>query len=574
MPTMSISQKNKLRRTSSCFRFAVVLSLLFFSTLIQAQSGFANRPNIIFILTDDHNYTDLGITGNPVVKTPHIDQLAKDGVLFTNAYVSSAICTPSRACYFLSQYERTHGVNFNSGTSVSPEAWQESYPVLLRNAGYYTGYIGKNHVPIGEGGYNSGLIEKSFDYWYGGHGHLGFYPKKVHDVFKGANNNTQVEVVQEGVMDFLDDNSYKLKNALHFLESRPKDQPFCLSVCFNLPHGAGTSSMKMLPEDSVIYRDLYRDKQIDMPKHYVAKKDIKKQKLPHTVFHPEDRQNGYDYVDNPEDNKERIIREYQAITGIDGMVGNLRKKLKQLNLDENTIIVFSSDHGLFKGQFGLGGKGLCYQVTTHVPLIIYNPLMKKASGKTTDALVQSIDVAPTLLHVAGVAISKTYQGKSLVPILENKSAAIRDYVFAENLWSTHFGNPRCESVQDKEWKYVRYYANNNISAAAKIDVAKEMDIPQNKVLYGVHDVDMIQYRIFAGAPLKGELPVYEELYHLKTDPAEAVNLATQSRYKTVLDKMRAVWKQEITKARGEGKPKIVRFTVDGEAENNRVYQSK
>ena len=115
----------------------------------------AQKPNIIFVLTDDHNYRFLGCNGNDIIKTPQFDKLAAEGVRFTNAHVTSAICTPSRVSMFLSQFEQKHGVNFNSGTSVSPEAWSDSYPMQLRGHGYYTGYIGKNHAPIGDGGYQS-----------------------------------------------------------------------------------------------------------------------------------------------------------------------------------------------------------------------------------------------------------------------------------------------------------------------------------------------------------------------------------------------------------------------------------
>ncbi len=149
---------------------------------VTAEVDRANKkPNIIFILTDDQQYGLLGCEGNEIVQTPHIDQLAKDGIRFSNAHITSAICTPSRVSILLSQYERKHGVNFNSGTSISDEAWAKSYPVLMREAGYYTGWIGKNHSPVGKGGYESGLMEKSFDYWYAGHGHIKFYPKEVHE---------------------------------------------------------------------------------------------------------------------------------------------------------------------------------------------------------------------------------------------------------------------------------------------------------------------------------------------------------------------------------------------------------
>src|SRR5690349_7189891 len=141
-----------------------VLLLALVSNAISAPPE--KRPNLIFILTDDQRWDSLGLTGNPVVKTPNIDRLAAEGTFFPNATVTSAICTPSRACYFLGQYERKHGVNFNSGTALTAAAWEKSYPALLRSGGYFTGYIGKNHVPVGARGYDSGLIEKSYDFWY------------------------------------------------------------------------------------------------------------------------------------------------------------------------------------------------------------------------------------------------------------------------------------------------------------------------------------------------------------------------------------------------------------------------
>src|ERR1043166_8116948 len=113
--------------------FAVVCAWSFVTGRAAETVG---RPNIVFLLTDDQRWDSLGLTGNPVVKTPNIDRLAADGTFFPNATVNSAICTPSRTCYFLGQYERRHGVNFNSGTALTAEAWAKSYPMLLRAAGY------------------------------------------------------------------------------------------------------------------------------------------------------------------------------------------------------------------------------------------------------------------------------------------------------------------------------------------------------------------------------------------------------------------------------------------------------
>ncbi|WP_297086523.1 sulfatase-like hydrolase/transferase [uncultured Draconibacterium sp.] len=541
-------------------KFLKLLSTLII--IIVLKNVAVAQTNFVFVLTDDHRYDLLGCTGNNLIKTPHIDKLANDGVLFTNAHITSAICTPSRVSMFLSQFERKHGINFNSGTSMSDEAWEKSYPVVMRKNGYYTGYIGKNHAPIGDGGYGSGVMEESFDYWYAGHGHLSFYPKNRHKIFKGAKNDTQVEVMNEGVDDFFS-NEYRLEGAKHFLENRPDDQPFCLSICFNLPHGASTSTMKLLPTDSSLYRTAYRDVEIPMPENYITKADIKSPKLPAEIHFANERQEGYNYVDTPETLKERMIRNYQAVTGIDGLIGSLRKTLAQNGLDENTIIIFTSDHGIFWGEHGLGGKALCYEVCTHVPMIIYNPMAPgKAKGVISDQLVQTIDIAPTMLEYAGIEKPEAFQGKSLAALVDGHTETVRDYLFTENLWSTQFGNPRCESVQNKEWKYIRYYKNENLKASVKIKAAQMLGMKVNDMLYAQHDPDIAQYRAFVEAPLNGENAVYEELYNLKNDPNEQINLAADEKYNLVLNELRAAWKKEIKYARGEGAPKVLRYTKD------------
>jgi len=457
---------------------------------------------------------------------------------------------------------------------MSEIGWQNTYPMVMRKNGYYTGWVGKNHVPVGEGGYSSGVMEKSFDYWYAGHGHLRFYPKEIHEIFKHANADTQVEIVSEGIQDFLS-NDQKLEGAVKFLDQRPADKPFILSVNFNLPHGAGTSSMQLRETDDAIYRTLYRDKDIPLPKNYIAKDDIKKPRLPADLLHAEDRQNGYDWVNTPEGYRERIIRQMEAMTGIDRLVGQLLETLKEQKLDKNTILVFTSDHGLFSGQFGLGGKAFCYEIATHVPMIILDPRAKKSfRGKISDALVQSIDIAPTMLTMAGIAIPDSYQGKDLTGLMAGKVSAVRTVLYTENLWSTQFGNPRCEAVQDKKWKYIRYYKNQNFSALKKIATAKAMGIDMSNMLYKVHDPDIAVYRDYIENPLQGEPAVYEELFNLQEDPNETTNLATNEIHADQLVKMRIIWEREINNSRGENAPQVLRYTSDSEAERGMVIAPK
>ncbi|MCX6962620.1 MAG: sulfatase-like hydrolase/transferase [Verrucomicrobia bacterium] len=515
----------------------------------------AGRPNLILIVTDDQRADELGCTGNPVVQTPNLDRLAADGTLFTQATVTSAVCTPSRASIFTGMHERRHGINFNSGTALSPAAWQQTYPMLLRKAGYFIGYIGKNHVPLGARGYETGLMDASFDYWYGGHEHLLFYPKNRpawairvkgidEHVFDNAKSDTQVEVLQEGVENFLNPHQDFYNRAARFLEKRPHDRPFCLSICFNLPHDAGTGSMADRPSDSDLYKTAYhgdRDAiRANLPATYTAKTDIKNPKLPRELLRSQFRQKSYDYVDTPEDLVERIVRRYQALTGIDNFVGKLRSALVAAGLDKNTVILFVSDHGIQLGEFGLGGKGLCYDASLRVPLIAYDP-RSDVRGQRRSEQVQTIDLTATLLDYAGMEIPPAMSGRSLAPLIRGEQVTWREYAFSENLWSTRHGNPRSESVRGDGWKYIRYFQNDASLFAGMTDQDQQR----------ITDRQAQVYRKWLDASIHGEMPVHEELFDLKTDPGETLNLAGDSKYAEKLEELRSVCARMVKEARGD-----------------------
>ena len=522
----------------------LLLLMLVFSSVSFAADSTEVRPNVIFILTDDQRYDSVGFMGNRIVKTPNLDQLASEGVVFDNAYVTSAICTPSRACYMLGQYERRHGINFNSGTAMSPNAWAKSYPVLLRKHGYFTGYVGKNHLPIGERGYQTGLMEASFDFWYAGHHHLGFYPKEFHSIFDNAVVDTQPEIVTEGALGFIDPGSNEafLGKAKSFLNQRPQDQPFCLSICMNLPHSFSAQRMQSRATDDELYRNAYQEHVQTLPlvPYYIARDDIKKPRIPSDVLLTELRQQGYDWVDRPESARKRMIRFMQAISGIDRMLGVLRKSLRENGLSENTVIIFASDHGLFMGDHGLGGKALCYETAMKIPFLIYDP-RSKVKGRRVAKLVASIDVAPTILGLAKIEPPVTMQGRDLQPLLNKKNVEWRDAIFGENLWSNIFGNPRCETVRTEEYRYIRYFKNENLEKRLK--TAPEM-------FYTVTDEIADDYRTHLTSTLKGEKPVFEELFQTRDDPHEANNLANDPRFERKLFDLRHRCDRLLKEAKG------------------------
>ncbi len=525
------------------------------STQASTTQAEFKKPNIIFILTDDQRWDSVGYMGQKIGQTPNLDKMASEGVVFDNAFVTSAICTPSRACYMLGQFERRHGINFNSGTSMSAEAWAKSYPVILKENGYFTGYVGKNHIPIGDKGYFTGLMDQSFDYWYAGHHHIGFYPKELHAIFDNSKSDTQAEVVTDGVAAFLDPESNEafFNNAVSFLNKRTDEKPFCLSVCFNLPHGHSVMSMKQKPTDDELYRTKYREYQNTLPlvDTYIAKKDIKTPKLPADLLLTDVRQNIYDYVDTPEEMRDYAIRTMQAVEGIDRMVGKLREQLEATGLADNTVIIYSSDHGLLNGEHGLGGKSLCYETCMKVPMMIYDPRVK--GGRRSKELVQSIDVAPTILGLAGIEAPETMQGRDMMPLVRGQRIGWRQYAFGENMWSNIFGNPRCETVRSDEFRYIRYFKNENVGALERTPA---------HLIYSVTDEMANAYSDHITSSIKGEQPVYEELFHTAVDPSESVNLVNDPKYADVLKELRAKCVEMVAEANGNVSEKTSTYRVE------------
>jgi arylsulfatase A-like enzyme len=486
------------------------------------------QPNLVYILSDDQRGDHLRSAGHPVLETPRLDRLAREGTRFSQAFCTSAICTPSRVCHYLGQWERRHGVNFNSGTAVSPAAWAQSFPALLREAGYFTGWVGKNHVPAGQGGYGSGFFETQFDYWYGNHGHSGFYPKTqvwpagAGLIYDNAQADTQVEIFAEGVKNFLLPERDFLRRCRRPLPERPADRPFCLCVTFNLPHCYSTGKMEQRAGDDELYRSAYRDRLNDLPlpATYVPFAEAPL-RLPREVW------NGvwidsYHWIKTEATLRERMVRTCQVVTGMDRFIGNLRTWLAEAGVTDNTILVFSTDHGLLFGEHGLGGKVLPYEECIRIPLVVYDPrLPASARGQTRDELVVVEDLAPTVLDLAGLPAPPTMQGRSLRPLLEGRRPAWREEFFVENLFDAQ-NYPRCDGVRTREWKYLRYFRRRENPAWA------------NRATRGTLDA----YGETRLRSLRGETAVFEELYCLRDDPGETHNVTDDPGSSSVLQALR------------------------------------
>jgi alpha-L-rhamnosidase len=386
------------------------------------------KPNIIFILTDDQRFDALGYAGNKIIQTPEMDKLAQSGAYFRNAIVTTPICSASRASIFSGLHERTHKYTFQTG-DIRREYMAESYPKLIKDAGYYTGFFGKFGVNFSE---KEQLFDVIDDY-----DRNGSFPDRRGYFYKKIGQDT-VHLTR-----------YTGQQALDFIEKAPAEKPFCLSLSFSAPHAHDNAPEQYFWDEGTA--NLYNDVVIPEP-------DLREDKYFNAL--PEGVRNGFSRVrwgwrfDTPEKYQEMVKGYYRMISGIDLEIAKIRRQLKEKGLDKNTIIILMGDNGYFLGERQIADKWLMYDLSINVPLIIYDPRVQK--HQDVEAMALNIDIPATIADLAGVVQPKSWHGKSLVPIVSGKSDNVqRDTVLIEHLWEFK-DIPPSEGVRTNEWKYFRY----------------------------------------------------------------------------------------------------------------------
>ena len=482
------------------------------------------RPNIIFLLADDLRDDMFSAMGHPQIKSPNIDKLLNQGVRFNNTYIAEPICAPSRVSIFTGMYERLHGVGFSSSYQLTEQQWAKTYPSILRNNGYHTGFIGKFGVEYYT--FRDKVSEK-FDFWYAHNNLAKFFPKEYSTIgnipYHDAGNDIITPIMGEAISNFLD--------------SAPKEKPFCLSVSFNVPHHHAATSMytgyegwhamtRPASENPKLkghpmYHDLYRGSEIAIPAETATDPY---QYIPVKVLDQNKGRNGvYDFSYTRETNQEHHIRYYQLITGLDKVVGDLVENLNVKGLADNTIIIFASDHGLLMGEYGMGGKSLLYDLVSKIPFFIYDPrLPEKQTGKTVTHLVTSLDIPVTILDYAGLEVPEEMQGESLVPLMRGEEVLWRDELFLESLFTLR-DNPFLEGIRTEEWKYIRMY-------------------------------DGVAYYLEEDLNFENKKPNFEQLFNLKEDPGEMNNLINEYQDSSLLVNLREKvqsYSQELNQQREE-----------------------
>lgn len=378
-----------------------------------------DRPNILWYCTDQQRFDTIGALGNPYVRTPTIDSLVSEGVAFTHAYCQSPICTPSRSSFMTGLYpSRLH--NTRNGNESFPEA-QPVITKLIADSGYHCGMIGKFHLQ--SSGYRTEpRIDDGFDYWQFSHAPRDDWSEGHHYADWVRQQGGDLDAMRESaerVCPEMHQTTWASECAIEFIHSRMNDSaPWLLNLNVYDPHPP------FIPPKA--YADRFDP--ADMPGPYFRASDLEQQaKLGELDFQDEIR--------TPQEHDAHRVQAlyYAMIAQIDDQLARILHALEATGQRENTIILFTSDHGEALGDHGLMYKGCrFYEGLVRVPLIFSWPGHFQ-QGLQSEALVELLDMSSTLLEAAGVQAPEPFQGKSLMPILEGEAPAneLRPFVRSE-----------------------------------------------------------------------------------------------------------------------------------------------
>lgn len=368
----------------------------------------ASRPNILLLLPDQMRGSAMGIAGNPDVQSPNIDRLAREGVRFKRTYANVPVCCPARAILLTGTYPHVNGMVANDLRLRESEV---TIAEILRDAGYRTGFIGKWHLdggPRDPGFVPPGPRRQGFEFWaaYECH-HQHFLPW----YFRDTPEMILVRKFEpEASCDF----------AVEFLKSQPRDKPFFLTVQMGPPHdpyGAPDEYLKRYDPAKLTLPKNWRPNSENSPGGNAIPPKYRRPDMP-----------GGTYVKTG--GREEIAAYYAAITAIDDQVGRLLATLKETGQDENTIILFTSDHGDMLGSHGMRRKRKPHEESAGIPGLVRWPARIPA-GRTVDTLFSHIDMPATLLGLAGLPVPKNFQGADLSRVALGETTAGPDAVLLQ-----------------------------------------------------------------------------------------------------------------------------------------------
>lgn len=415
--------------------------LMIFALVCTAQPDPTQQrpPNIIFILIDDLRWDDFGAAGHPFVKTPNIDRIANEGALFRNAFITAPLCSPSRASFLTGQYAHTHGITDNVDRSAASHKLI-TFPLLLQRSGYTTAFIGKWHMG------NDDSQRPGFDRWVS---------------FKGQGSYLDPEINEDGkevkprgyITDLL--TGY----AVEFIKRR-HDKPYLVYLAHKaihpevMQHDDGSVNLadaeRFIPAER--HRSLFTGERIRR-RPSAMRPPIGKPALERKIgdLPP--------LGANTATRDEAVLGRLRSLMAVEEGVGEILKALKETGELDNTVIVFASDNGYFYGEHGLSvERRLAYEESIRMPLLIRYPKAIKA-GTVRNEFALNIDLAPTLLELAGMSAPNTMEGRSLVPLLKGAKPEWRKSFLIEYYSDRVFPRIRqmgYKAVRNERWKYIHY----------------------------------------------------------------------------------------------------------------------
>jgi len=395
----------------------------------------ASRPNVVFILTDDQRFDLLGCMGHPYLKTPHLDRIAAEGALFENAFVTTSLCSPSRASFLSGLYAHTHGVvnNFTEYPTDLP-----SFPLALQEEGYATAYIGKWHM-----GEMNDAARPGFDYWIS-HKGQGDYNDNTFNI------NGEEKLVPGYYTNVVTD------MAVDWLGEQSGDEPFLLILGHKAAHCPFT------PEEQ--YATIYDDIPVPYPDsafQLEGKPEWVSERIAtwHGIYGP---LYGWreDFPDtSPEgvDRFEAFVRAYTAtIRSIDDSTGRVLEALEAKGILDDTLIVFAGDNGMFVGEHGMTDKRTMHEGSIRIPMLARYPRLIEP-GTVVEEMVLNVDLAPTILEVCGAPALETCHGQSWKNLVQGDATDWRTaWIYSYNYEKQFPYTPNVRGIRTDRWKYVHY----------------------------------------------------------------------------------------------------------------------
>ena len=391
------------------------------------------KPNIVCIVGEGLRWDELSSTGNKVIQTPNLDRIGREGCTFRNAFVVNALCLPSRATLLTGMYSHSTGAVSNVEGKIAPGIPLVSD--LLQRAGYETAFLGKSHI-------EGALMDHYWDYYFGFVGQADYYRPRITEGIRGKYGQ---EKLYEG--QYVD--TLLTRKAVEWLQQK-REKPFCLFLWFYAPHAP-------------FYRpkDLVNDLNgVAIPRPATFDEDLRGYPdKPRAVADADDKI-GYSEVfsDDPRSLEELVKDHYAGVEDNDRNVGKVWRELERQQLAANTAILLSSDHGFFLGEHHLYDKRLMYEPSIRVPMMLRLPGRVKP-GAISDEMVLNLDVAPTLLDIAGLPAPALMQGKSMVPLAEGMANVPwrKDWLY-EYYEYPGFENVRpCRGVRTERYKLIHFF---------------------------------------------------------------------------------------------------------------------